>query len=59
MERNTGFVLYQCKGCEAYSDVSIGSHIDDSVYTECDCGELCVPVESPAEIIVTALNQAS
>ena len=59
MRPDAGCVLYQCKGCEAYSDVSIDSHTDDSIYTECDCGELCVPVESPAEIIVAALNPAN
>lgn len=58
-EQNAGSVLYQCKGCEAYMDVSIDSHIDESIYTECDCGELCAPVESPADTLVSGLNQAN
>lgn len=59
MRHDAGCVLYKCKGCESYSDVLIDSHADDSVYIECDCGEQCIPVESPAELIINTLNQVA
>ena len=51
MDNNNGTVLYQCTSCFSFSDVPIESHIDKTIYMECNCGESCKPVLSPADLI--------
>ncbi|EGR0523032.1 hypothetical protein MRM63_15470 [bacterium 19MO03SA05] len=52
----SGVVLYKCTSCDSYLNVKPESHADDSIYIECDCGEKCEPVESPADLVVDLLN---
>ncbi|SGY92289.1 hypothetical protein [Moritella viscosa] len=57
MKNESGTVLYQCSSCESFSDVKIDLHVDESTYMECNCGELCKPVSSPADLICDLQNR--